>query len=395
MTRPQVHDDAFYGLAGRIVKTIDPHTEADPVAVLAVLLTAVGSVLGRSAYWRHGGTRHYCNLFTLLVGPTSAGRKGTATSEALRVMRLAAPEWADVCVVSGLSSGEGLAHHLRDPDGDEAEERDKRLLAVESEFARPLRAMEREGNTLSAIARSLWETDHVQVLTRGAPLKATGCHLAIVGNTSVDELRRRLDDEEIANGLANRILYFYTERSKQLPHGGSLTDLQLEPLVEELQEAIEFGQALEEVKLDAGATSLWEQLYEALTNERPGVFGAVIARRAPNARRLAVVYAVLDRSPIVTADHLWAALQLTEYATLSARHIFGDRLGDQLADRVRGELIEAGDAGMSRQQIRALVGNRVPAQRITEALGKLQHLGLADCRKLPTGGKPAEWWMSR
>ena len=33
---------------------------------------------------------------------------------------------------------------------------DKRLLVTESEFARPLQAIRREGNTLSAVVREAW-----------------------------------------------------------------------------------------------------------------------------------------------------------------------------------------------------------------------------------------------
>ena len=40
---PKIAEEAFHGLPGEIVRAIEPHTEADPVAVLANLLAALGA----------------------------------------------------------------------------------------------------------------------------------------------------------------------------------------------------------------------------------------------------------------------------------------------------------------------------------------------------------------
>jgi hypothetical protein len=39
-------DDAYHGLTGEVVHTIEPHTEADPVAILLQFLTLAGNVMG-------------------------------------------------------------------------------------------------------------------------------------------------------------------------------------------------------------------------------------------------------------------------------------------------------------------------------------------------------------
>ena len=41
-----LNEAAFHGLAGEIVKAIEPHSEADSVALLINLLTAFGNVIG-------------------------------------------------------------------------------------------------------------------------------------------------------------------------------------------------------------------------------------------------------------------------------------------------------------------------------------------------------------
>ena len=45
-------EEAFHGLAGEIVRVIEPHPEADPVALLIQLLVAFGSAVGRRAHFR-------------------------------------------------------------------------------------------------------------------------------------------------------------------------------------------------------------------------------------------------------------------------------------------------------------------------------------------------------
>jgi hypothetical protein len=47
---PEPSDIIFHGLAGDIVRRIEPHTEADPVALLVQILTMFGNVIGRDAY---------------------------------------------------------------------------------------------------------------------------------------------------------------------------------------------------------------------------------------------------------------------------------------------------------------------------------------------------------
>jgi hypothetical protein len=67
-------EPAFHGLAGEFVRTIEPHTEADPAGLLIQFLAAVGCMVGRNVYFRAEADRHYPNLFACLVGVSSRGR---------------------------------------------------------------------------------------------------------------------------------------------------------------------------------------------------------------------------------------------------------------------------------------------------------------------------------
>ena len=64
-------EEAFHGLAGRIVRTIEPASEADPAALLVQTLVAFGNVIGKAAWFTVEGDRHHGNEFVVLVGQTS------------------------------------------------------------------------------------------------------------------------------------------------------------------------------------------------------------------------------------------------------------------------------------------------------------------------------------
>lgn len=192
-------EDAYYGIAGEIVKAVDPYTEADPIAVLMSLLVAFGNCIGRGAHFEVSGTRHGMNLFCSLVGATAGGRKGTSWGYVDKMFQFAAPDWQKGRVVGGLSSGEGLLWGVRDPitrtvpqkvDGkivdyqeqvDDPGVTDKRLLCMETELGQTLQVLRREGNTLSAVLRQVWDGKEViQTLTKNSKAQATQSHVSLL-----------------------------------------------------------------------------------------------------------------------------------------------------------------------------------------------------------------------
>jgi hypothetical protein len=313
--------------------------------------------------------------------------------------------------VSGLSSGEGLIWAVRDPiekqervkergqpvryetvvaDSGEA---DKRLMVNEPEFANVLKQTERQGNTLSAIIRQAWETGRLRSLTKNSPARATGAHISIVGHITAEELRRYLTATESANGFANRFLWFAVDRSKLLPEGGRVSEAALAGLTERLRAAAEFARGTGEVRRDGEARELWAALYAQLSADRPGVAGALLARAEAHVMRLALIYALLDRSAVIRADHLAAAAALWDYAERSVLFVFGDATGDPLADDIL-RLLRASPQGIRRSEITRYLSNNVPAARLNMSLGLLVRFGLARFETRETAGRNAEWWFA-
>jgi hypothetical protein len=92
---PVLAEDALWGLPGEIAAEIEPHTEADRVAVLSSLLVAFGNAIGRGAFFRVGADVHHLKLYVALVGDTSKGRKGMSWGYPRELMRAADERWID------------------------------------------------------------------------------------------------------------------------------------------------------------------------------------------------------------------------------------------------------------------------------------------------------------
>ena len=396
--------EAYAGLAGDVVRTIAPHSEADEVALLVQFLVAFGNALNRGPHFVVEGDCHPMNLFALLVGPTAKGRKGSSWGQIKRLFTEADPDWAGSQIVSGLSSGEGLIWQVRDKIEREepVKERgqiidrktvvvdpgvtDKRLLVLESEFAATLRTMRRDGNVLSSVIRQAWDTGDLRSMTKNSPARATGAHISIIGHVTGDELRRKLDPTDVGNGFLNRFLVTCVRRSKCLPRGGSLGDLTR--LVAMVRQALDVGRKAGRMELSDDALDLWDSVYPVLSEGKPGLLGAVTSRAEAQTRRLACLYAILDGSRTVQANHLQSALALWYYCEASARYVFGDALADPIANQGL-EALRAAPGGMTQTEIRDLFsGHNGPA--LKRALANLAEIGLVIGKRDPArGGRPA------
>jgi Protein of unknown function (DUF3987) len=403
--------EAYHGLPGRIVRAIEPASEADPAALLVQTLVAFGNIIGRGPHFIVESDWHRGNEFVVLVGRTSKARKGTSWGRIEALFRAAEGQWAAERVQTGLSSGEGLIWAIRDPiyKREKTKQRggpaqyvetmvdpgiaDKRLLVYEPEFCNVLKQTERQGNTLSAILRNGWDGRDLQTMTKNTPAKSTGAHVSLVGHITSKELGRYLTATETANGFANRFIWICADRSKLLPEGGTVNQSAWASLQAELTEAIKFAKSCQSISRDNGASSIWRDVYEELSEGKPGMSGALLARAEAHVMRLAMVYALMDRSDVIVAEHLAAALALWDYSTRSVHYVFGDSLGDNVADDLL-RMLRNNPGGMTRNDMMDALGRHESSGRIGRALGLLLMHKLAKLEQVKTGGRPAERWYA-
>ena len=266
-------------------------------------------------------------------------------------------------------------------------------MIVEPEFARALIVMNRPDNILSSVIRTAWDQDRLHVMTR-KPLEVTGAHISIIGHITTDELKRRLNATELANGFANRFLFALVRQARLLPFGGAPIDY--EDVASELNAAQAKAQEFERMSLAESFNAIWPEQYERLiaNASRPGMFGAITSRGPAHVRRLAMIYALLDRTPLVTGEHLRAALEVWRYCEDSIRCIFGASLGDDTADTILNAL-QGREDGLTRTDIfRGVFLNNKNSSEIRRALDMLEREKLVTREQQGTNGRPKEIWRA-
>jgi hypothetical protein len=382
----------YSGLAGAIVKTIAPHTEADPVAILGQLLVGAGSVVGRGAWFSVEATRHHANEFVVLVGDSAKARKGSSFDHVARLLAGADPGFAKR-TRTGLSTGEGLVWVVRDPAGSDPGAEDSRLLVVEPEFVSVLKATGRDVNTLSPVLRLAWDGRPLQLLTRTSPARASAAHVAVIGHITASELRSHLSATEVHNGFLNRFVLLACRRVRLLPEGGDPDPLAGTGLEEELASSLAWARTAGVLRFSSAARMAWWETYASLSEALDGPHGAMCARAEAHVVRLALIYALLDKSGAIEAQHLEAALGLWDYSARSAEWALDQSCGDPLAEQIHVALLAAPE-GLTRTELRDLFWRNQSAQSIDLALVGLARSGRARARREATGGRPAERWSA-
>jgi hypothetical protein len=397
---PKLAPEALYGLAGEVVRLYEPHTEADPVALLLQFHTYFGSAIDRTTYYLVEADEHHGNLYVVLVGDSSKSRKGTSAGRMQQLMAYVDEIWIEECIKGGLSSGEGVIEQIHDdiikngkdgPVVTSAAVPDKRLMVDEREFAQALAVMRREGSTLSAILRNGWDGRSLQTMVKNNPLRCARPHIAVCGHITQTELMRDMDDTTIANGFANRFLFACVRRSKSLPFGSSPETDAVKALAEKIKAARDRVYLVDkQITMDPGAREMWGDIYEELSSGKPGLFGAITGRAEAQTVRLALLYALQDSSDQIKVEHLKAGLALWKYCEDSCAYIFGDAIGDHVADEILRAL--KNNRELTRTQIRDLFGRNQNADKIGAALGELVKWNRIRCEMRTSGGRPIEIW---
>jgi hypothetical protein len=392
----------FHGLAGEVVATIIPNTEADAVALLVNYLAYFGNVVGRVPFFKVGETAHFTNIYGVLVGETSS-RKGTSADRVTAIYRSIDLDWVQR-KTGGMSTGEGLIHEIRDPSfvmkGGQMQladpgVTDKRQMIEETEFSQVLTVMQREGNNLSRMLRDAWDCRPLLTTkVRHSPLKVTNPFISIMAHITPGELQKKLDELAYFNGFANRFLFVCVQRSKEIPDEGPLPPEVLAHLSQATQEAVTFAQSMGCVERTAEAAAMWRVIYSKLSAKPPGLLGAATARAEAQVVRLALLYALLDRATAIGTEHLTAALALWRYCVDSAHHIFEPVAGKyDHAAIILHNLKRAGADGMTMRDIHDLFSRNLGANEIRSILMGLEKRSVARCETRKGVGRPREMWF--
>jgi len=260
---------------------------------------------------------------------------------------------------------------------------EKRLYVQEPEFGSMLTVMAREGNSLSSVIRNAWDDRPLRSMVKKDPLQSTNSHVTIVGHVTKEELLKHLTESKLGYGIANRFLFMMVSRSKQLPYGGE-QNLFTKAFIKRLKAAIKFAKTHRRVDFckepeeeydGISAYDYWGDVYGELSEDRQFLLGSIISRAESQVRRIATLYAVLDKSEVVRMAHLEAALAVWAYAEDSANLLFGDKTGYRQVDDVLRVIRAHGGDGCRKTKIHETLGNNVLVRRIDQILEDLEKAG--------------------
>lgn len=390
---PHPSPDCLYGLVGEVAYAGSAETEANPFAIAANFIAYMSCALGRGAYMPVGNTWHHARQFTLHVGRSGRGRKGDATALVKRIdwaIKELDKDLSPQVHAGGLSSREGLVFLIHDGYEDGKKEvqpiLDKRLWVLESEFANILHQSKRDGNTLSAAMRDSWDGTSLKPATKTNRLWATDPHICISGAVTPSELLGLMASRELTNGFANRFLMFWAERTKMLAFPVSTPKYKVEELANKAAQVLDFAGAARWAEKDVmsitfspEARKRYEYLYHVELNDDSSgeKITALIERRAPMLLRLAMLFALCDKTTMMDVQHINAALAWVRYSVESVKFIFGSAQAEAEASETGDTAqrivvyLESNETTTRSQLTTGCFNGHTPKARIDAALDEL------------------------
>jgi len=341
--RPILRDEAYYGVAGDLVREVSPLTEADPAALLIQFLAGIGTVFGRGPHFVVSSTRHGCNLFACVVAPTGDG-KGLGMDIVTHVLTLADASFRER-ILTSFPSGESIPWNVRgdmvkrernrspkqgEPEFFEHVEpgvSDHRLLIRYSEFAECLQAMKKQDNTLSQVLRNAFDGSDLSTNGKTSACRADIHHIGFLAGITKTECKELMTTSLLSNGFVNRYIWIVSKSTRDIANPPPLTVP--DSILERIRDAVAFAEKERVMEFDEQAERAYQVVYPVLKNRPENYVGQATSRARVQVRRMAMVFAVLDCSFAIRIEHLRAALAVWQFAEESASYLFGSSIRDE------------------------------------------------------------------
>ena len=340
---PRGKKSMLYGFVGEIALEAANGKEVNEYAAFMYLLTALSANFGRDIYLPIGDSYHHSRLFCLHLGRSAKGRKGETMKLVDRILEKATEidiknnhSNEIVCVThkGGLSTREGLISLIHDginlgAKNEEPAINDKRMLVIESEFANVLHQSKRDGNTLSAAIRDLYDGRSVYPLIKTNKMGATDPHIAIWGNITPSELVELVSERELSNGSFNRYITIFAERynlvsmPEPTPHHKVLEyALKCLDVIEWAKGSYPDYKNTRQACLSDDAKQAYDQIYKRIESRNNGNLSDILVRLSTNLLRMALTLAIIDKSLVIEVVHIRVAYEWSLFSDASVRYIF-------------------------------------------------------------------------
>jgi len=388
-------EDAFYGPLGEYARRNEKRVEIDSLSLLLQLLAVVGVIIGRRVYTMGGTTRHYPNLFSLIVGTTTIGKGGSG--EVANELGQAIDPGFEQRTAHNVASAPALVQLVTDglqktkkrktKDGEREEVEvvheaviDKRLLLFFPEMRGTLVAQGRDGSTLKDELKNVWDGRTIENNKYHCRERATNPHIGLIGHITPCDLSELATRADVGNGYFNRYLITVAKHQRSLPFSVAPPDCG--DLLSQIASALEaLGPVNESEKLLEWADDAreeWAAFYTAVREGRHPFIADIHelgGRCCPLTKRVALIYAILDNASAIHLRHLRAGKAVVLEALNRIRHLFFARkkpttLADELRNAFAGHRGEWTKTTMHRQ-----TGNRHNGSDVEAAAAALVEAG--------------------
>jgi hypothetical protein len=219
-----------------------------------------------------------------------------------------------------------------------------------------------------------------------------------------------IEGREITNGFLNRFLLFWAERQRIVPFPKPTPDAEVSKWAGELRGAVAWlrkrGQyRIVRVEMDDRARDLYAMTYtQEWSAPADHETVAALLERAPTiALRLGMTLALLERSVVITEDHLRCAIAWTRYQRATVEYVWRDRVkltaeagiatkAQEHGQRILAYLRQRGQPALRTDIVNDCFGRHISAKELDAALEHLQlQTPPAICvASVPKRGRPSQ-----
>ena len=348
---PQVPEAAWCDLGREYRAAVAGCTEASDNYHFACFLAVAGIAFNRSVYFTMA-RRIYPNFFVAIVGGSGGARKGTAMRYAVDSLLAG----ADVLHLTSVDSREGLIQRLFDWQNKRDLKAGIPCLIELEEFRALIEKSRIEG--LAAIVPTLalgFDCPDKFEKNTVASIEAKFPTVAMLGGADPNWLER-MKIEDLKGGMGNRILWIPGEPKPRMadPPAPSLA-----AVAGALHDIRRYWteQGVTELTWEPAAFQRWKPFYEKDLREMQStepLLEVMAERMHVHCVKVAMLYAVLERSKKLLLKHLEAAIHLVRFLMDSLAYIFHEFGLDFVVKQERAILrkIEAaGAAGITRRAL--------------------------------------------
>ncbi|MGR5175950.1 DUF3987 domain-containing protein [Vibrio mediterranei] len=392
---PKLEDTGMYGVLKNAVDTICATTEALPTALATEIMAWISVSIPRgSVYIPFGTSKTEARLNTIIVAPTGEG-KGIATRQFSAVRNLISKSHKDLfCPIfqGGLSTPEGLISMIRDTDSDNEnkgleESSGSQLLVIEEEMAAIFKLANNPNSNFSPYFRVFFDGTKVAPLTKYNKISCEEPHVAFYGHITPQELLTVVKSVDLYNGFLNRFPIYHAKREKSIPIPEAISENLIQELASELIDILDWVKEEDrEMQRSNCFKLLWEENYERLRTlgQENSVERALLSRAAHYATMYSMIFAVMDKSIVINAEHLKAALAWIDYWHQSITYIYSteskrakyaelEEKGQKILDVIVREIQASGKDYIRKTPITKAFSGKYKSQEISEIIEHLQN----------------------